>query len=76
MPDEDTDLGTGLRRRILEYDHPDYAYRQPEEAYSEEVIAHALEPTPKDDPWRCELEVDIDLDEFAGVEYPKHRPRR
>jgi len=67
-PEEDTELGEKLRRRILEYDLPAYSYRQPEEAYSEEEIEHALEPTDEGDPWRCNLrdDGDADLDEFDG----------
>jgi hypothetical protein len=48
----------------LEYDHPDYAYREPEEAFTEEEIEHALEPTDAEEPWRCDF--DETLDEFEG----------
>jgi hypothetical protein len=65
---DETDLGEKWWRRVLEYDHPDYAYRQPEEAYSEEEIEHALEPTDADDPWRCEFDSDETLDEFDSEE--------
>ncbi|WP_248514984.1 hypothetical protein [Salinarchaeum laminariae] len=67
-PSEDTDLGAKIRRRVLEYDHPDYAYREPEVALSETELAHALEPTPEDDPWRCEFGADDTLDQFEGQE--------
>lgn len=40
------------------------SYREPEEAFTEEQINHAVEPTPKDDPWRCDLDEDANLDEF------------
>jgi hypothetical protein len=53
---------------VLEYDHPDYAYREPEEAFTDEQIDHAVEPTPKDDPWRCEFDADETLDEFDSEE--------
>jgi hypothetical protein len=67
-PEPETELGRKWWRRVLEYDHPTYAYREPEEAYSEEEIEHALEPTPENDPWRCDLEEETDLDEFDSGE--------
>lgn len=60
----ETKLGRKWWRRVLQYDHPNYAYREPEEAFTEEEIEHAVEPTPEDDPWRCDLAGDTDLDEF------------
>lgn len=60
----ETPLGRKWWRRVLEYDHPDYAYREPEEAFTEEEIDHAVEPTDSNDPWRCGLEEDKDLGEF------------
>ncbi|QKY21352.1 hypothetical protein B4589_013580 [Halolamina sp. CBA1230] len=60
----ETKLGRKWWRRVLQYDRPDYAYREPEEAFTEEEIEHAVEPTPEDDPWRCDLAGDTDLDEF------------
>jgi len=65
---DETESGRRWWRRVLEYDHPDYAYREPEEAFTEEEIDHAVEPTPEDDPWRCEFDEDTDLDEFDGEE--------
>lgn len=61
---DETELGRKWWRRVLEYDHPDYAYREPEEAFTDEQIEHAVEPTPEDDPWRCDLDEDASLDEF------------
>jgi hypothetical protein len=62
---DETELGRRWWRRVLEYDHPDYAYREPEEAFTDEQIEHAIEPTPEDDPWRCDLDDDdAELDEF------------
>jgi hypothetical protein len=49
---------------VLEYDHPDYAYREADLALSEDQIDHAVEPTPKDNPWRCDFASDETLDEF------------
>ncbi|MFC7142584.1 hypothetical protein ACFQMA_22450 [Halosimplex aquaticum] len=63
-PEPETDHGEKWWRRVLEYDHPDYAYREPEQAFTDEEIDHAVEPTPKDDPWRCGFDEDADLDEF------------
>lgn len=63
-PQRETALGEKWWRRVLEYDHPDYAYREPEEAFSDQEIDHAVEPTAEDDPWRCEFDEDTDLDEF------------
>ncbi|MFB6109072.1 MAG: hypothetical protein ABEJ82_09595, partial [Haloplanus sp.] len=37
-PEPETDLGEKWWRRVLEYDHPDYAYREPEEAFTEDEI--------------------------------------
>jgi hypothetical protein len=61
---DETELGRKWWRRVLRYDHPDYAYREPEEAFTDKQIEHAVEPTPEDDPWRCDLDEDADLDEF------------
>jgi hypothetical protein len=57
----ETDLGRRWWKRVLEYDHPDYAYREPEEAFTEKEIQHAVEPTSEDDPWLC------DFDEYADL---------
>ena len=62
---DETEIGREWWRRVLRYDHPDYAYREPEEAFTEEEIDHAVEPTDNDDPWRCDLnDDDAELDEF------------
>ncbi|RQG95563.1 hypothetical protein [Natrarchaeobius oligotrophus] len=63
-PHEDTVLGKKFRRRVLEYDQPEYSYREPEVAFSEKEIEHALEPTTEDAPWRCEFDTMDTLDEF------------
>lgn len=63
-PEEDTELGETLRRRILQYEK--YGYREHQIEFSEEQIEHAVEPTPEDDPWRCEFDEDTGLDEFEG----------
>lgn len=63
---DETQLGRRWWRRVLEYDHPDYAYREPEEAFTEEEIEHALEPTNAEEPWRCDFDSDETLDEFEG----------
>lgn len=63
-PEPETDLGQKWWWRVLEYDHPAYAYREPEEPFSEQEIDHAVAPTSEDDPWRCDLNTDGTLDEF------------
>jgi len=66
---DETEIGREWWRRVLRYDHPDYAYREPEEAFTEEEIDHTVEPTPEDDPWRCDLnDDDAELDEFDDEE--------
>ena len=65
---DETELGRRWWRRVLRYDAPEYAYREPEEAFTDEQIDHAVEPTPEDDPWRCEFDSDETLDEFDTEE--------
>jgi hypothetical protein len=63
-PDPETEIGEKWWRRVLRYDAPEYAYREPEEGFTDQEIDHAVEPTAEDDPWRCEFDEDTDLDEF------------
>jgi len=65
---DETDLGRTWWRRVLRYDAPEYAYREPEESFSEEEIEHAVSPVDDDDPWGCEFDEDTDLDEFDSEE--------
>jgi len=67
-PEPETPTGSKWWKRVLEYDHPEYAYRQPEEAYGEEQIEHALEPTDAEEPWNCDFDSDETIDEFDGEE--------
>lgn len=62
-PEPETDLGEKWWRRVLEYDHPDYAYREPEEAFTEEEIELATTPVDESDPWADPRE-DAELGEF------------
>lgn len=52
----------------VEYNHPDYTYGQPKEAYNKEEINRALYTTPKDDSLRCDFESDDNLNKFEFEE--------
>jgi len=65
---DETELGRRWWRRVLCYDAPEYAYREPEEVFTEEQIEHAVSPVDEDDPWGCEFDEETDLDEFDSEE--------
>jgi hypothetical protein len=67
-PDSDTEVGKKWREQVLTAEK--FGYREDQIEFTEEEIAHALEPTDATDPWRCDLREngDAELDEFDTEE--------
>ena len=66
-PNGDTEVGEKWRKQVLKAEK--YGYREDQIEFTDEEMDHASEPTPEDDPWRCDLEDDdAGLDEFNDEE--------